>query len=97
MSASQQLTRPEAAEHDKNSPAETAGAGEVSRLRRFFGREAYPALRGLKALHYSLLLLSVILTIESGPAPGLILLGVALLLYCLASNTISAAYVKDQK
>ena len=48
-------------------------------------------------MHYSLLLLSVILTIESGPAPGLILLGGALLLYCLASNTISAAYVKDQK
>ena len=96
MSAGQQVTRPEAGEHDSSGPAEGIGTSESPLLQRFFGRAAYPALRGLKALHYSLLLLSVVLTIESGPAPGLILLAGTLLLYFLAANSISTAYMRSQ-
>ena len=97
MSADQQVTQPEAAEHDKCEPASSGRMGGRSFSRRFFGGEAYPALRGLTTLHYSLLLLAVILPTVAGPAPGLILLGVTLSVYCLASSSISAAYVRSQE
>ena len=97
MSADKQVTQPEAAEHDKSKLANSGCIGGGPFPHRFFRGEAYPALRRLKALHYSLLLLSVILTMAAGPAPGLILLGVTLAVYCLASSSISAAYVRSQE
>ena len=96
MSADKQVTQPEAAEHDKSEWANSGHMGGGPFPRRFFGGEAYPALRGLKTLHYSLLLLAVILTMVAGPAPGLILLGVTLSVYCLASSSISAAYMRSR-
>lgn len=97
MSADKQVTQPEAAEHDKSELANSGHMGGGPFPRRFFGGKAYPALRGLKTLHYSLLLLAVILTTVAGPAPGLILLGVTLSVYCLASSRISAAYMRSQE
>ena len=96
MPADEQVTRSEAAGHYKHELVESVYLGDGRYLHRLYRQETRPALRRLKTLHYSLLLLSILLTIGIGSAPGLILLGATLLMYSLVANNISTPYVKGR-